>query len=55
MDMTKLDQAVIDLHNIAAQVEEAFGQAEALSNDIRKCADRLALIINRIEMKGENQ
>lgn len=51
--MSDLDQAVIDLHNIARQLEEAFGQPGLLSDDIRKCADRLAQVIKREETKGE--
>jgi hypothetical protein len=51
--MNKLDQVIIDLHNSARQVDKVFGQAGALSDDIRKCADRLAEVIKRTEMKGE--
>ena len=36
----QLDQAVIDLHNIARLIETAIGSG-ALSEDVRKCADRL--------------
>lgn len=35
-----LDQAVIDLHNIARLVEKEIGRG-LLSDDIRDCADRL--------------
>jgi hypothetical protein len=36
----QLDQAVIDLHEIARLIETTIGSV-ALSEDIRKCADRL--------------
>jgi hypothetical protein len=51
--MSELDQAVIELHNVARQVEQAFGQAGQLSEDIRKCADRLAEVVKHRETKGE--
>ena len=51
--MNELDQVIIDLHNSARQVDKEFGQAGQLSDDIRKCADRLAEVIKRTEMKGE--
>lgn len=51
--MSELDQVIIDLHNSARKIEQAFGQAGLLSDDIRKCADRLAEVIKRREMKGE--
>jgi hypothetical protein len=36
----QLAQAVIDLHDIARLVEQQLGKG-ALSEDLRKCADRL--------------
>lgn len=36
----ELDQSVIDLHNIARRIEELVGNGQ-LSDDVRKCADRL--------------
>ncbi len=45
-----LVDAVITLHNVARLIEEAIGRGQ-LSDDIRKCADRLhdlSLIDNRI-------
>lgn len=53
--MSELDQAVIDLHNIARLVEEAFGQPGSLSIDIRRCGDRLANILKPTDesKKGE--
>jgi hypothetical protein len=39
----QLAQAVIDLHDIARLVEQQLGKG-ALSEDLRKCADRLHLL-----------
>ena len=39
----QLSQAVIDLHNIARLLETTIGLG-ALSEDIRKCADRLHIL-----------
>ena len=38
-----LSQTVIDLHDIARLVEQQLGKG-ALSEDIRKCADRLHVL-----------
>jgi hypothetical protein len=38
--MNDLESAVIELHNIARKVEQEVGVGQ-LSEDIRKCADRL--------------
>ena len=46
--MSDLNQVVIDLHNSARAVEQAYGVGK-LSIDIRKCADRLTEVINNIE------
>lgn len=43
--MIELDQAVIDLHNVARTVEQQIGQGQ-LSEDIRNCADRLSSLLN---------
>ena len=51
--MNDLDQVVIELHNIARQLEKEFGQPGQLSKDIRACADRLTSVIKRRELKGE--
>lgn len=51
--MSELDQAVIELHNIARQLEKEFGQPGQISEDIRRCADQLAVVIKRREMEGE--
>lgn len=47
--MNDLDQAVIDLHNIARLVESDVGIGQ-LSIDIRKCADRLTVLLNPIKI-----
>jgi hypothetical protein len=39
-----LEELVIELHNIARAVEQSIGQGQ-LSEDIRKCADRLQSLI----------
>jgi hypothetical protein len=43
--MTNLDQAVIDLHNIARTIEQEVGTGK-LSIECRRLADRLSEIIN---------
>jgi hypothetical protein len=40
-----LPDAVIQLHDIARKVEQEIGTGQ-LSEDIRKCADRLTVLIN---------
>lgn len=47
--MTNLDQLVIDLHNIARQVELEVGIGQ-LSIDIRKCGDRLTVLLNPLKL-----
>ncbi len=42
--MDNLEQAVIDLHNIARKIEQDIGSGQ-LSEDVRKCADRLQALI----------
>jgi len=42
--MQVIDQ-VIKLHDIARVVEQEIGQGQ-LSEDIRKCADRLSILVN---------
>lgn len=46
-----LDQAVIKLHDIARLVEQQIGTGQ-LSEDIRKCADRLSHLLKPIEQSG---
>ena len=45
--MTNLDQAVIDLHNIARTIEKEIGTGK-LSVECRRLADRLSDIIKPI-------
>jgi hypothetical protein len=47
--MNDLNQAVINLHDIARLVEGDVGIGQ-LSIDIRKCADRLTVLINPIKI-----
>lgn len=49
-EMNDLDQAVIDLHNIARQVEEANGICK-LSVEMRRVADELAESLNPTPIK----
>jgi len=42
--MNSLEQAVIDLHDIARKIEQEIGSG-LLSEDLRKCADRLHALI----------
>lgn len=48
-----LDNAVIKLHEIARLVEQQVGIGQ-LSEDIRKCADRLNDVLKPIEKKNDN-
>ena len=53
--MTNLDQAVIDLHNIARTIEQEIGTGK-LSTECRRLADRLSEVINPhpvIEYQGK--
>ena len=40
-----LEQRVIDLHNIAREIEQEIGRGK-LSEDLRNCADRLHNLVN---------
>jgi len=42
--MSDLTIAVMELHNIARQIEQKIGSGQ-LSEDVRKCADRLHELI----------
>lgn len=42
--MSNLNIAVMELHNIARQIEQEIGSG-LLSEDVRKCADRLHELI----------
>lgn len=48
-----LSQTVISLHEIARQIEREIGVGE-LSEDIRKCADRLNVLISPYSIKEKN-
>lgn len=48
IELELLSQVVINLHNSARTLEQAFGQPGKLSDDIRDCADRLAALIKRM-------
>ena len=45
--MTNLDQAVIDLHNVARTIEQEIG-IDKLSIECRRLADRLSEVIKPI-------
>ena len=47
-----LDEAVIQLHNVARQVEKEIGRGQ-LSDDIRDCADRLHKLVRYNYIKKE--
>ena len=51
MDM---NDVVVQLHYIAGQVEQQIGQGQ-LSEDLRKCADRLHGLIQPIQVKEKTQ
>lgn len=42
IDLVILEQEVINLHNAARALEQAFGGRGQLSEEIRGCADRLS-------------
>ena len=42
-----LDEAIIQLHDVARTVEKQIGTGQ-LSEDIRKCADRLNTLIKEV-------
>lgn len=48
-----LDEAVVQLHNVARTVEQEIGQG-LLSEDIRDCADRLHKLVRYDYIKKEN-
>jgi hypothetical protein len=50
----QLDQAVIDLHNIARLIESQIGIGN-LSSDIRDCADRLHTLTQPMKHQGVKQ
>jgi len=42
-----MEDAVVQLHYLAGQVEQTIGQGQ-LSEDIRKCADRLHELVKPV-------
>ena len=52
--MNTLDEAVIQLHNIARLVEKEIGLG-LLSEDIRDCADRLHKLVRYDYIKREEK
>lgn len=46
--MNDLDQIIIDQHNLARRVEEAFGQCK-LSIEMRRIADTLSALTNPLK------
>jgi len=50
--MNTLDEAVIELHNIARVVENEIGKG-LLAQDIRDCADRLHQLVKYNYLKKE--
>jgi hypothetical protein len=50
--MNSLDEAVIELHNIARLVENEIGKG-LLAQDIRDCADRLHQLVKYDYLKKE--
>ena len=49
-----MNDAVVQLHYIAGQVEQQIGQGQ-LSEDLRKCADRLHVLIQPTQVKEKTQ
>lgn len=49
MNESQLHQAVINLHDIARLIETDIGRGQ-LSEDIRKCADRLHSILQPLDI-----
>lgn len=52
--MNTLNDAVVELHNIARQVEKEIGRG-LLSEDIRDCADRLNKLVSYNYIKKEDK
>jgi hypothetical protein len=49
---TKLEDAVIQLHNLARLIEEEIGKG-TLAHDIRACADKLNVLIKPMKVKEQ--
>lgn len=47
LELVVLEEQVINLHNIARVLEQTFGQPGQLSDDVRRCADRLSELLKR--------
>ena len=47
---SELSQAVIDIHNISRLIESSMGSGQ-LSADLRKCADRLHILISPVKLE----
>jgi hypothetical protein len=52
--MNTLDEAVLELHNIARLVEKEIGQG-LLSQDIRDCADQLHNLLKYDYLKKKDE
>ena len=49
-----MQDAVVQLHYLAGQVEQTIGQGQ-LSEDLRKCADRLHELVKPVYIKENSQ
>ncbi len=47
IELEKLHEEVITLHEVARTLERAFNGRGQLSDDIRNCADRLSELLKR--------
>ena len=52
--MNSLDEAVIELHNVARLIEKEIGKG-LLSEDVRDCADRLHKLVSYNYLKNEEK
>lgn len=50
MNDEKIDEAIIQLHNIARLIENKIGKG-TLAQDVRQCADRLNTLLQPLETK----
>jgi hypothetical protein len=50
--MNNMEDAVVQLHYLAGQVEQEIGKGQ-LSEDMRKCADRLHALVKPIYIPKE--
>ena len=49
-----LEDAIVMLHNVARTIEREYGFTSTLSNDIRKCADRVHDLLHTEVPTGES-